>query len=128
MIDKEKALLNEMKNRQLESCDKEKRLSESDMKRIIKYTNNSIFDKNECCLWKGYITCNKNKYINFYFNKKKTALHRLLYNNFVDNLHDNSYLSYSCNNKGICCNINHYTIKKKQYKKDNNQNNIVYFD
>ena len=45
MIDKHNQLLNEMKQKQLESCDKEKKLSESDMKRIIKYIDNSIFDK-----------------------------------------------------------------------------------
>jgi hypothetical protein len=127
MIDKHNQLLNEMKQKQLESCDKEKKLSESDMKRIIKYIDNSIFDKDNCSLWSGYVTINKNKYINFYFNKKKTVLHRLLFNNFKENIHDNSYLTYTCKNKGNCCNINHLKLKKIIYKKPS-ISTTVYFD
>ena len=127
-------LLNEMVEKQIKDCPLNKLLSESDMKRIIKYTNKSIFNKNECCIWRGYITNNKSKYINFYFNGKKIALHRLLYLNFKGSLYDNSYLTFICSNKGICCNINHCVIKKTTKNKNNiktnnnKNNNIVYFD
>lgn len=89
------------------------------MKRICKYINNSIFDEDECCLWNGYITninnTNKGTYVNFYFRNKKVALHRLLYSNFVAPLSSSEYLKFNCNNKGICCNVNHY--EKYKYSK-----------
>ena len=118
------------------------KLSLQDLKRISNNLDTSIFNENECVIWKGYVT-NKNnsqraKYINFYFNHKKMALHRLLYINFIDFLDKNQYIKYTCNNKGQCCNLNH--IKKvnnaKQKTKEKpviitkkeNDNNIVSFD
>ena len=96
-----------------------KKLSYNDLKRISKYLTKSIFT-DECSLWNGYISTNKennNNYINFFFNKKKYSLQRLLYINYIDNLNNNEYLKYYCNNKGTCCNINHF------YKVNNNSNN-----
>ena len=110
------------------NCPDNLKLKHSDLLRITKYTDKSLFG-NECCIWKGYITETKNsKYINFYFNKKKLALHRILYNNYIGSL-GNEYLDYSCKNKNICCNINH--IKKKKCEtiscniKENDK--IIYF-
>lgn len=79
------------------------------MKRISTYLIKSIFS-NDCSIWTGYITQFKNEsyYINFYFNGKKVALHRLLYNNFLGDLDDSEYLKYNCENKGKCCNLNHF--------------------
>ena len=75
---------------------------------------------NNCCIWNGYITNEKNQskgtYINFYFNKKKIALHRLLYINYVDDVNSNEYIKFSCINKGKCCNVNH--MKKYIYNKN----------
>lgn len=87
----------------------EKKLNLSDLKRISTYLTKSIFS-NECSIWTGYITQFKNDsyYINFYFNGKKVALHRLLYNNFLGDLDDSEYLKYNCENKGKCCNLNHF--------------------
>jgi hypothetical protein len=87
----------------------DKKLNLSDLKRISTYLTKSIFS-NECSLWTGYITQFKNDsyYINFYFNGKKVALHRLLYNNFSGDLDDSEYLKYNCENKGKCCNLNHF--------------------
>jgi len=91
------------------------------MKRICKYIDTSIFDKKVCCIWNGYITnannSNKGTYVNFYFRNKKVALHRLLYSNFVAPLDSSEYLKFNCDNKGICCNINHY--EKYKYSKNN---------
>ena len=88
----------------------DKKLSYNDLKRISKYLSNSIFGE-ECSLWNGYITVikneEKNSYINFYFNSKKHALHRLLYINYIGELADSEYIKFNCNNKGKCCNINH---------------------
>ena len=113
------------KKKQLSILPKNKKLKESDLKRIIKYTDNCLFG-DKCSLWKGYITNNKNKYINFYFNGNKIALHRLLYLNFVGHIYDNIYLSYKCNNQGYCCNINHITIKKNKKKKDIKKNTVEF--
>lgn len=132
-MDKEE-LLNELTSKQRNDCPENKRLGVSDLKRIVKYTNSSIFKNDECCLWKGYVTNNKGKYINFYFNGKKVALHRLLYLNFKDDLYDNSYLTFTCVNKGMCCNLNHLHVKKFYETKhnikaiENKNENIVYFD
>jgi hypothetical protein len=75
-------------------------------------------------LWSGYITndknINKGVYINFYYNKKKIALHRLLYANYVGEISDKEYIKYNCINKGKCCNIHH--MSKFTYKKNDNSN------
>lgn len=127
-----KDTIEELLKRQLSNVPEEYKLKKSDLKRILKYIDTSLFDKDTCCLWKGYITNNKGLYINFYFNKKKVALHRLLYINFIGELYENNYLTYSCCNKGKCCNINHIEIKKNNIKKYSNKNTTnnttVYFD
>ena len=90
-----------------------KKLSFSDLKRISSYINTSIFN-NECSLWLGYVTLVSNKtkvntssFVNFFFNGKKQALHRILYYNFIGELADSEYLKYTCNNKGNCCTLLH---------------------
>ena len=113
-------VLSDLIRLQLKNVPPEKKLSYSDLIRISKYLNNSIFD-NKCAIWSGYVTSikndDKNVYINFYFNGKKYALHRLLYVNFVGELCDSEYIKFNCENKGRCCNINHI------YK--NNKDNII---
>lgn len=110
----------ELISKQLKNVPDEWRLGASDMKRICKYIDTSIFDENQCCFWKGYITnansSNKGTYVNFYFKHKKVALHRLLYSNFVAPLSSNEYLKFNCENKGICCNVCHY--RKYKYSKN----------
>ena len=94
------------------------RLSYNDLKRISKYLITSIFNNNDCCIWNGYLSTiknNKHNYINFFFNKKKYSLQRLLYINYIDDLNNNEYIKYNCDNKGSCCNINHiYKVNDKQ--------------
>lgn len=102
----------ELKQKQLKSVPLSKRLRPSDIHRIVRHTDRSIFDESNCCIWTGYITNLKNKrkgtYINFYFReKKKVALHRLLFANFKEDISDEDYIKYNCDNKGKCCNINH---------------------
>ena len=113
-------ILKKLIKNQLKNIKPEYKLNNSDLNRISKNLNDDIFS-NKCCLWQGYITNNNNnraKYINFYFNKKKIALHRLLYINYVGDLKKNEYIKFSCENKGKCCNLNH--IKKVDKKKNNN--------
>lgn len=102
----------ELKKRQLKNIPISKKLRPNDLHRIAQHTENSIFDEEKCCIWTGYVTNLKNKkkgtYINFYFrDKKKVALHRLLYANFKGDIEDKDYIKYSCSSKGKCCNINH---------------------
>jgi hypothetical protein len=105
--------------KQLKNVCPTKKLSYNDIKRISNYLNVSIFDNNKCSLWNGYITNEKNQtkgtYINFYYNKKKIALHRLLYINYIGEITNDEYIKFSCENKGKCCNINH--MKKYSYIK-----------
>ena len=107
-------IFKELIKRQLPDVPSQWKLNINDMKRICKYIDTSIFDDKKCCMWNGYITnmnnSNKGTYVNFYFHNKKVALHRLLYSNFVAPLDSSEYLKFNCNNKGICCNINHYDL------------------
>jgi hypothetical protein len=129
-------IFKELLNRQLKNIAVDKKLNYNDIKRISKFLNKTIFD-NECSLWNGYITNNNNfnkgTYINFYFNKKKIALHRLLFMNFKDSIESDEYIKYTCNNKGKCCNINHmikckYNNIKKNNKSKKNNDEFINFN
>lgn len=117
-------ILDELCKNQRKNIITSKRFQYTDLKRIAKYIDTSIFDENECCIWKGYITnlnkVSKGVYINFYFRGKKYVLHRLLYINYVGDLENNEYIKFTCKNKGKCCNINHIV----KYSDDNNNKNI----
>lgn len=123
-------LLRELLLKQIKTVPQDKKLQYTDLKRICKYIGGSIFDEHKCCLWNGYITnvnnSNKGTYINFYFRNKKVALHRLLYINFVDELQDDEYLKFSCENKGRCCTVSH--LKKFQYQKADVKSKITKTD
>jgi hypothetical protein len=98
----------ELISKQRKNLASDKKLTLLDLKRISSYLNASIFTCN-CSLWSGYVTQFKNNcpYVNFFYNGKKQALHRLLYYNFIDDVGDNEYLKFNCENKGKCCCINH---------------------
>ena len=117
-------LLTELCLKQRKKIDKKYSLELNDTIRLLKNIDNSIFNKTECVLWKGYLTkCNNNKscYVNFYLKKRKLALHRILYINFIDDLDIKYYLKFTCNNPGKCCNINHIL---KVYNEDTTETNI----
>lgn len=120
-IDDKNIFFSELLKKQITGIPLDKKLSYNDIKRISKFIKSSVFDKKKCSIWNGYITNENNNskgtYINFYFNKKKIALHRLLYINYIGVLSDNEYLKFSCENKGKCCNINH--LKKYSYNNIN---------
>ena len=122
LLNDEKKILAQMMIKQRTKINKNYKLSISNLLKLIKNIDTSIspFDKNKCCIWKGYhVTNEKNniKYTNFYLNNKKIALNRLLYINFVDDIEENSYLKYNCSNKGICCNINHIELPSNSTNK-----------
>lgn len=105
---------------QLSDLPDDVKLKESDFKKIAKNLDGDIFEKNKCTLWKG-VLCNKDKpkkgiYINYYFNRKKTTLHRLLYLNFIGTLGDKEYLKFKCEHKGVCCNV--HCLEKAKDKKN----------
>lgn len=105
-------IFRELLTNQIPDVPSQWKLGINDIKRICDYIDTSIFDPEQCCIWTGYITnennTNKGTYVNFYFKNKKIALHRLLYSNYVAPLDETDYLKFSCSNKGICCNVNHY--------------------
>jgi hypothetical protein len=125
-------LLKELIKKQVKTVPSNKKLTYSDLKRIVKYIGTSMFDNDDCCMWNGYVTNSKpdknhkGAYVNFYFKRKKVALHRLLYTNFKENIDDSDYLKYTCDNKGSCCNINHmvkfvYSTKNDSLELDDKQ-------
>lgn len=116
----------EMILKQLPDVPLSKKLRFNDIARIVRHTNISIFDNDNCSLWTGYVTNRKHKnkgtYINFYFKgRKKVALHRLLYANFKGKLDKNDYIKFSCQHKGECCNVNH--MVKFEYSVNNTNDN-----
>tara|TARA_X000000950_G_C13492601_1_gene488405 strand:- start:12 stop:506 length:495 start_codon:yes stop_codon:yes gene_type:complete len=135
-ISKNKILV-ELINNQIDNIDNKKKLDVRSLQRISRNIDDSIFG-DKCVIWQGYITyieSTKVHYVNFFFDGKKHALHRLLYLNFIGDVKANEYLKYSCNNKGKCCNINHiYKInskktldfeKKNQLENNKNSENLL---
>lgn len=115
-ISKNKILI-DLINNQKDDIDGNKKFDVKSLQRISRNLDDTIFS-NKCVIWKGYITYISNTdthYINFFFNGKKHALHRLLYLNYIGEVNKNEYLKYTCENKGKCCNINHiYKINSKK--------------
>lgn len=127
-IEDKNIFFNELLKKQIKGISTDKKLNYNDIKRISKFIKSSVFDKNKCSIWNGYITNENNNlkgtYINFYFNKKKIALHRLLYLNYIGHLSDNEYLKFSCENRGKCCNVYHmkkYTYNNKKSNKSKSE-------
>ena len=89
-MNNQNVIFQELIKNQRKNLDVSKQLKLSDFKRISGYLQTSIFT-DKCSFWTGYITKfgNNKFYINFFFNNKKTALHRLLYYNFI-----NSFIIY----------------------------------
>jgi hypothetical protein len=126
-MNKDEIIENLYKN-QLKDIDNRYRLNEKDIIRLSSYLLGDPFSSNECCGWIGAVSksTHNSKYINFWFNKKKQSLHRILYYNYIGNLPNSKYLRFTCKNtemRGICCNINHLElINKNEY---NNHDNVI---
>jgi hypothetical protein len=130
-MSKKNIILEEMVKKQVKNIDDEKMLSYRDMSRIIKNINTSIFSTTSCCIWTGYVTNvwnHRSTFINFYFKKKKVALHRLLYNNFVGPITDTEYIKFSCNNRGRCCNVLHFIKLSKDDAEENKDDADIILD
>jgi hypothetical protein len=105
-------ILKQLLRRKLKNVHESLKLEYDHIVRISKYIDSSIFDKDKCSLWKGYVTNYNNKqkgaYINFSFKGKKRALHRLIYANYVDpTLSLKEYIKFTCPNNGQCINVYH---------------------
>lgn len=109
-----KDIMEELIQNQREYIPSQYKLRLEDISRISCYVTASLF-QDDCCEWKGFLN-EKNLYINFFFNKKKMSLTRLLYINYIGDLEQNEYITNSCGNKGKCCCINHI-VKKNKGKK-----------
>ena len=122
--------LQEMISNQRKCIPCDKKLFVTDMKRILNKIDKSIFT-NKCVLYNGYVTnrynFKKSAYINFYFKKKKKALHRLLYINFKDDITDDEYIKFTCEHSGYCLSLN--CMQKFKYKnnvdKDTEENKEI---
>ena len=78
-------IVNKLFKNQLKNVDHKYRLNTKDIIRLSSYINSDPFSETECCKWRGAISksTHQSKYINFWFNKKKQALHRILYLNYI---------------------------------------------
>lgn len=91
------------------------RLSFDDIKRIDKYLNSNIFNSDECCIYRGEL---KKNYATISYKGKKVSVHRLLYHNYINNLVKTDYIVFNCPHKGICCNLEHFSMsRKKKFEK-----------
>lgn len=92
------------------------RLSFDDIKRIDKYLNSNIFNSGECCIYRGEL---KKNYATISYKGKKVSVHRLLYHNYINNLVKTDYIVFNCSHKGICCNLEHFSMsRKKKFEKE----------
>lgn len=87
------------------------KLSFDDIKRVDKYLNKNIFANDDCCIYKGEL---KKNYATISFKGKKVSVHRLLYHNYINSIADGDYVTFNCKNRGICCNLKHFTMSKKK--------------
>jgi len=122
-------IINKLYDNQIKDIEPKYRLNSKDIIRLSSYISGDPFSETECCQWKGAISTSshQSKYINFWFNKKKQALHRILYLNYKGPLHKNKYLRFSCPNqhmRGVCCNINHLDLINKDDIEENNNNEL----
>jgi hypothetical protein len=74
--------LKEMLQKQLPNLPIEVQLSAKDICRIRKHCPSTIFSPDECAVWTGHVTnvnhVGKGIYVNFYFRRRKVALHCLM--------------------------------------------------
>jgi hypothetical protein len=116
-------IYNEMIEKQLLNINDNK-LSSADIMRISNKLTESIFSNN-CVIYNGtYYKKNNNYYIPFYYNYKKISLTRILFINYIESINSNVNIKYTCNNKGLCCCLNHMTLSKRNNNNDNHNINI----
>jgi hypothetical protein len=83
-----------------------------DLKRVDLLISGDITKSSNCCLYKGHIK--NSSYCTFSFKGKKTSVLRLLYHNMISDINPNVKIKYSCENKGICCNLSHFYMDDEE--------------
>jgi len=107
----------ELINLQINDIGDKYKFTERDIRRLSKYLKTSINHKTECSLWGGYLSnMGKRKYATFTMNKSKLSLSKLIYKNYIGKLIKNQMVSFTCDNRDKCCNINHMYSEKKSRK------------
>jgi uncharacterized protein YuzB (UPF0349 family) len=86
------------------------RLTFEDLKRIDLFVSGDPIKSDSCSLFIGKKV---GKYSPFCYRGKKVSLLRILSHNFCKDIHKNDVIEYHCINKGICCNIKHFTVVSK---------------
>jgi hypothetical protein len=109
-------ILSELVKNQLPNVPAHNRLKYTDMERIAKNVNSSVFNPAFCCIWCSYVSNkqrpSKGVCVHFFFNGRKVLLHRLLFANYVSADFDTSYyLKKKCENRE-CINVSHYYCVK----------------
>lgn len=112
-------IVKELKDKRLLDTKKNK-ITENDINRIADNVSGSIFEDDTCTLW-GKQEDHKN-YLNVKFDKKMgrqkypkldyKPLHRLLYNNYVEEIKTKTYVKFLCKNTMQCVNIHHFKLVK----------------
>lgn len=99
------SILQELISKQRHFIPKAKRLTFSDMERLSKYLQSSIFG-DTCAGWSGYANYNNSYQCVMFYKNKKLALPRLLYANYIDRLSRNECIRFTCGNRK-CSNVTH---------------------
>ena len=86
------------------------KLEFDDMKRLDRFIQGDPTSSMDCCLFLGK---KKGTYCYFSFRGKKVSILRLMYHNFVGDLEPIHKIGHTCDNKGICCNLQHYYMENQ---------------
>ena len=111
-----------------------------DLKRVDRTISGDITYSSDCCMYNG--TTIGDKYATFSYRGKKTSLIRLLYHNLVEDVNPDMRIEWSCENKGLCCNLSHFDMISKEtpeteensddrmkiHEKEEKEENIFKFD
>ncbi len=118
-INNKNKILEKLIKNQIEHVELKSKLFLPDLKRLTNNLSKDIFC-DDCTLWEGpVLVANNKEYISFFINGKKISLNRILYKNYIGDLHDNEYLKYTCINKGRCCSLKHLYKINKNVKENN---------
>lgn len=116
-MDKEE-LLKTLIDKQRKNIPDEDRLEVKDIRRLVKFLQDTIFNEHGCTGWDGYYckTFKKCTGITFFFKKEKRMIHRLLYINYKGDIPNNCFIRFTCPTGPYCCNVNHMNLKERVRK------------
>lgn len=109
--------ISELVRNQLQDVDPARKLSLCDIERLAKFSDGkSYFDPLKCTPFQGYVNHNRPRdvCIVFFHKRRKVALHRLLFENYVGPLNYFQYVRHTCGNRYSCVNVLH--LKRIDYR------------